>query len=161
LVDGVLAYLEARQGGALNANQDAEPGRILHETRASGMAGLGEVPFGRYYGSVAATPLFVILAGAYFQRTGDRVFIATLWPHIERALEWIDRDGDRDGDLFVEYARRSATGLVHQGWKDSQDAVSHADGSLAEPPIALAEGQAYVYRAKLQAAEVADALGDA
>src|SRR3989441_4156661 len=160
LARGVLTYLSATQADAFHADQDAEPGKILHETRASEMARLGEVPFGRYYGSVDATPLFVILAGAYFQRTGDRVFIATLWPHIERALEWIDRHGDRDGDGFIEYARRSSTGLVHQGWKDSQDSVFHADGSLAEAPIALCEVQGYVYDAKLQAACIADALGD-
>ena len=93
---------------------------------------LGEVPFGRYYGSVDATPLFVILAGAYFDRTGDRAFIAQLWPHVERALAWIDRYGDRDGDGFVEYAPALADGLVQQGWKDSQDSIFHADGALAE-----------------------------
>src|SRR5262249_38348225 len=99
-------------------------------------------------------------AGAYFRRTGDRAFLSRLWPHVERALNWIDRSGDRDGDLFVEYQRRSATGLVHQGWKDSQDSVFHSDGTLAEPPIALCEVQAYVYEAKLQAAIMAEALGD-
>mgnify|MGYP003694764541 CR=1 FL=1 len=101
------------------------------------MARLGEVPFGRYYGSVDATPLFVIAAGAYFERTGDRAFLAAMWPHVERALDWIERYGDRDGDGFVEYARRSPTGLVQQGWKDSQDSVFHEDGSLADAPIAL------------------------
>jgi glycogen debranching enzyme len=124
------------------------------------MARLGEVPFGRYYGSVDATPLFVILAGEYFARTADLEFARTLWPHVERALAWIDRDGDRDGDGFVEYARHSASGLVQQGWKDSQDSVFHADGSLADPPIALCEVQAYVYAARQQAAIVADALGE-
>src|SRR5262249_43905916 len=125
----------------------------------SEMARLGEVPFGRYYGSVDATPLFVVLAGAYFQRTDDRAFIGRMWPHVERALEWIDRYGDLDNDGFVEYSRRSAAGLVQQGWKDSQDSVFHADGSLAEPPIALCEVQAYVYQAKLQASYMAEALG--
>jgi glycogen debranching enzyme len=139
---------------------DAEPGKILHETRSSEMARLGEVPFGRYYGSVDATPLFVMLAGAYFDRTGDREFLIRLWPHVVRALAWIDECGDRDGDGFVEYARHSPTGLVHQGWKDSQDSVFHADGSLAEPPIALCEVQAYVYDARRRAAALADALGD-
>jgi glycogen debranching enzyme len=161
LARGVLSYLAATQAEGFHAEQDAEPGKILHETRSGEMARLGEVPFGRYYGSVDATPLFVVLAGEYFARTDDRAFIRGLWPHIERALEWIDRDGDRDGDGFVEYARRSATGLVHQGWKDSQDAVFHADGQLADPPIALCEVQAYVYAARTHAAAIAEALGDA
>jgi glycogen debranching enzyme len=123
------------------------------------MARLGEVPFGMYYGSVDATPLFVMLAGAYHDRTGDRAFLERLWPNVERALAWIDRYGDCDGDGFVEYARRSATGLIQQGWKDSQDSISHADGSLAEAPIALCEVQAYVFDARLRAAAMADALG--
>src|SRR5207247_2146931 len=123
---GVLEYLSATQADHLDDRQDAEPGKILHETRSTEMARLGEVPFGRYYGSVDATPLFVILAGAYFDRTNDRAFLSALWPHVVRALEWIDRFGDRDGDGFVEYARRSPSGLVHQGWKDSQDAIFHA-----------------------------------
>jgi glycogen debranching enzyme len=124
------------------------------------MARLGEVPFGRYYGSIDSTPLFVILADRYFERTGDRVFLATLWPHVQRALSWIDQYGDRDGDGFVEYARQSAVGLIQQGWKDSKDAIFHADGSLAAPPIALCEVQAYVYEARRGAARMADALGD-
>jgi glycogen debranching enzyme len=157
---GVLEYLAATQSDTVNEAQDAEPGKILHETRTSEMARLGEVPFSRYYGSVDATPLFIVLAAAYFERTGDRVFLATLWPHIDRALAWIDEFGDRDGDGFVEYARKSASGLVHQGWKDSKDAIFHADGSLAAPPIALCEVQAYVYEARRSAARIADTLGD-
>ena len=156
---GVLAYLAATQADHVDESRDAEPGKILHETRTSEMANLGEVPFGCYYGSIDATPLFVILAGAYFARTDDRAFLTELWPHVERALAWIDRYGDRDGDGFLEYARQSQTGLVQQGWKDSQDSVFHADGSLAEPPIALCEVQAYVYDARRRAAALAEALG--
>jgi glycogen debranching enzyme len=156
---GVLGYLAANQAEADVPEQDAQPGKILHETRGGEMSALGEVPFARYYGSVDATPLFVMLAGAYHERTGDRAFIERLWPNVERALEWIDRYGDVDGDGFVEYARRSDRGLVHQGWKDSHDSVFHADGTLAEGPIALCEVQAYVYAAKRAAARLARLLG--
>ena len=158
---GVLAYLAATQADVTSADNDAEPGKVLHETRDGEMALLGEVPFHRYYGSVDATPLFVVLAGAYYERTGDEAFIRSLWPHIVRALDWIDRYGDRDGDGFVEYARRSQTGLANQGWKDSEDSVFHADGSLAHGPIALCEVQAYVYAAKRAAADLAAVLGEA
>ena len=158
LARGVLAYLASTQAVAAIPEQDAEPGKILHETRDGEMAMLGEMPFGRYYGSVDATPLFVLLAGAYFERTADRPFASTLWPHVEAALGWIDRDGDRDGDGFVEYERRTAVGLPHQGWKDSDDALTHVDGTPASGPIALCEVQAYVYAARLAGAVLARAL---
>jgi glycogen debranching enzyme len=155
---GVLGHLAATQAALQDPANDAEPGKIVHETRRGEMAALREIPFGRYYGSVDATPLFIALAGAYFRRTGDLAFVEMLWPHIERALAWIATDGDPDRDGFVEYARRSEKGLVSQGWKDSADSISHRDGMLAEGPIALCEVQGYVYAAYRAASILASAL---
>jgi glycogen debranching enzyme len=157
---GVLTFLAETQARTSSDRRDAQPGKILHEIRGGEMAALGEVPFGQYYGSADATPLFVVLAHAYFQRTADRAFIAQLWPHILAALEWIATSGDLDGDGFVEYACRSESGLVQQGWKDSHDSVSHANGDLADPPIALCEIQSYAYAAWKGAAHLAEVRGD-
>ena len=114
---GVLTFLAETQATATDDAQDAQPGKILHEMRSGEMAALGEIPFGRYYGTADATPLFVMLAHAYFERTGDLSFIERLWPNIAAALDWLDGPGDPDRDGFIEYARRSETGLVQQGWK--------------------------------------------
>ncbi len=157
---GVLKHLAATQAVKVDDEADAEPGKILHEARHGEMADLGEVPFRRYYGSVDSTPLFIILAGQYLDRTGDLETIRQLAPNIEAAHEWIERYGDRDGDGFVEYERRTGHGLANQGWKDSHDAIFHANGRLADGPIALVEVQAYVYAAWRAVERIATQLPD-
>ncbi len=159
VAQGVLRRLAAFQAKTADDASDAQRGKILHEMREGEMAALGEVPFGLYYGSVDATPLFVMLAGLYAERTGDDAIIVELWPAIEAALSWINGPGDRDGDGFIEYYRATERGLANQGWKDSEDAIFHADGRLAEGPIALAEVQGYVYCAKQVLARCAERLG--
>ncbi len=156
---GVLQFLAKTQADSVIPEQDAQPGKILHELRKGEMAALKEIPFGRYYGSVDSTPLFVMLAAAYYERTGDLEFIGSIWSHIERALDWMDHYGDVDGDGFLEYARHSGKGLIQQGWKDSHDSVFYEDGKLAEAPIALCEVQGYAYAARKGAAELARKQG--
>jgi glycogen debranching enzyme/glycosyltransferase involved in cell wall biosynthesis len=160
IAKGVLRHLAANQATTVDPVADAEPGKILHEVRRGEMAELGEVPFRRYYGSIDSTPLFVFLAGAYLERTDDLATIRELWPNIEAALTWIDEYGDRDGDGFIEYGRQTKEGLLNQGWKDSHDSVSHADGRLAQGPVAIVEVQAYVYGAWKAARYMARRMGD-
>jgi glycogen debranching enzyme len=155
---GVLRFLASTQATEEDIQSEAQPGKIVHEIRKSEMARLGEVPFRQYYGTVDATPLFLFLAAAYLERTNDEILIRELWPHLEMALNWIDRYGDLDRDGFVEYSTESH-GLTQQGWKDSFDSIFHADGTLAKGPIALCEVQAYVFAAKTGMAMVAERLG--
>jgi glycogen debranching enzyme len=154
----VLAGLQARTDEGW---RDAEPGKILHELRTGELARTGHIPHTPYYGTVDATPLFLMVAGGYYRWTLDLDTMRQLRPALDAALRWIDEWGDRDGDGFVEYERRAPAGLINHGWKDSHDCIVHADGAIAEAPIALVEVQGYVYEAKLRIADVYEALGDA
>jgi glycogen debranching enzyme len=155
-----LRLLAERQGREHNDWRDEQPGKILHELRNGEMTRCGEMPFSPYYGSADATPLFLILLSETFNWTADEELVRELLPAAHRALDWIDRYGDLDGDGFVEYLRRSPKGLVNQGWKDSWDANMHRDARVAEPPIALVEVQGYVYDAKYRTASLLRAFGD-
>ena len=155
-----LRVLAERQGTEHNDWRDEQPGKILHEFREGEMTRCGEVPFGPYYGSVDATPLFLILLSEVFNWTADEELVKELLPAAHRALDWIDRYGDLDSDGFVEYLRRSPKGLDNQGWKDSWDANMHRDGTVAQPPMALVEVQGYVYDAKYRMASLLRAFGD-
>ena len=160
LARGVLAFLAANQAQDVSKFRDSQPGKIMHETRKGEMTSLGELPFGQYYGGVDTTPLFVALAGAYAERTGDMAFIDTLWPALEAAVAWMDQFGDSNGDGLIDYQRGADTGLTNQGWKDSADSVFHADGSFPDGPIALVEVQGYAFDAYRRMADLAERRGD-
>ena len=160
LAKGVLTYLAARQATGTSAFQDAQPGKIMHETRGGEMSALHEVPFGLYYGGVDTTCLFVALAGAYARRTGDIDLIRRLWPNLVAATEWMRDYGDSNGDGLIDYQRAAETGLSNQGWKDSEDSIFHADGRFPKGPIALLEVQGYAYAAWNAMAELGEILTD-
>ena len=155
-----LQSLTKLQGKAENLFREEEPGKIMHEIRQGELAALRAIPHTPYYGAIDTTPLYLLLLAETVMWTGDLDFFELLRDPINAALRWIDHYGDFDGDGFVEYRRRSRQGLVNQGWRDSHNAVVHADGSLAQGPIALAEVQAYVYYAKRRLAELFGVLGD-
>ena len=161
LAQGVLRFLAEHQATETSRFHDAAPGKIMHETRKGEMARLHELPFGKYYGGVDTTPLFVMLAGAYAARTGDLGLVADLWPSLLAAMNWIEGDGDANRDGFVDYARGADTGLANQGWKDSEDSVFDELGRDVAGPIALVEVQGYVYAALRVMAELASRRGEA
>jgi len=156
----VLRKLAEYQGKSEDEAREEEPGKILHEIRVGEMAGAGEIPHTPYYGSIDATPLWLMVLASTYSWTADRDALSELWPNALACLEWIDRYGDRDGDGYVEYEKRAAWGLDNQGWKDSHDAIVHPDGTNAKGPIALVEVQGYVYDAKSRAADLARAMDD-
>ena len=155
-----LIRLGSEQGTVVDEWRDEEPGKILHELRSGEMTRTGELPFGRYYGSIDSTPLYLVLAAEYWRWTGDLRLMRRLKPNLVACLEWAKRWGDRDGDGYLEYQREAAEGLLNQGWKDSGNAIVHRDGQLAMPTIALVEVQAYLYAGLMGLAEIADALHD-
>ena len=157
---GTLRTLAQHQGRRFDARSDEQPGRILHEIRhgMDSVTALGGSSV--YYGSVDATPLFVMLLGELHRWGLAAEEVHALVPAADRALAWVEDFGDRDGDGFVEYERASEHGLLHQGWKDSFDGITYADGRLAEPPLALAEVQGYAYAAYVARAEIADRVAD-
>ncbi|AXK73117.1 amylo-alpha-1,6-glucosidase [Lysobacter sp. TY2-98] len=160
LARGVLSFLARRQATDTSTFRDSAPGKIMHETRKGEMSALGELPFALYYGGVDTTPLFVLLAGAYEQRTADIGFINELWPALLAASAWIERVCDANPLGLLDYARGEDSGLSNQGWKDSEDSVFHADGRFPRGPIALVEVQGYAYAALRELARLALTRGD-
>jgi glycogen debranching enzyme len=155
-----VSFLARRQGTQDSAFREEQPGKIMHELRRGELAAIRAVPHTPYYGSVDATALWLLLVAELAVWTGDLDGFELRTPAVDAALAWIDGPGDPDGDGFVEYERRSRVGLRSQGWRDSFDAVVHADGTAAEGPVALAETQGYVYYAKRRLAAVYGQLGD-
>jgi glycogen debranching enzyme len=158
---GTVRMLADLQGMRVDPITEEEPGKIMHELRPK--TDFGAVPIGSrgaYYGSVDATPLFVMLVDELFRWEADESILKELLPHVDRALQWMDQFGDRDSDSFLEYQRKTDRGLINQGWKDSSDGINFADGQIAQTPIALAEVQAYAYGAYLARAHIASSSGD-
>ena len=160
LARGVLSYLAQTQATETSSFKDSAPGKIMHETRKGEMTALGELPFGLYYGGIDTTPLFVMLAGAYADRTGEIELIDTLWPHLCTALNWIESVIDNDDRALFVYSRAASTGLANQGWKDSQDSVFHKDGRMAKGRIGLVEVQGYAFAAFRAMARLAERRSD-
>jgi glycogen debranching enzyme len=157
---GTLLTMASQQGTKVDPWRDEQPGKIMHEIRYGELANTNQIPFTPYYGTIDATPLFLVLLTEYVRWTGDLQIVTDLNKNIEEALNWIDHYGDRDGDLFVEYHQESSKGIANQGWKDSSDSIVHRDGEYAKTPIALSEVQGYVYQAKMGLAEIYENIGN-
>src|SRR5437588_7809276 len=160
IAEHTIRLLAKYQGKELNRWREEEPGKILHELRVGEMAHLGEIPHTPYYGTVDATPLWLVLVGRHATRSGETRLFKELRPQIEAALNWIEQYGNVDGDGYIKYACKTEKGLENQGWKDSGDGIVNADGSLAKSPIALVEVQGYVYQAKIEMAALFRRVGE-
>ena len=156
----ILRLLANLQGKQVDPWRDEQPGKIMHELRRGELAHRNVIPFNPYYGTVDATPLFVILLAEYYRSTGDAALLRELEPNLRAAIAWMEDYGDMDGDGFLEYKSQSSSGLTNQGWKDSWDAIMYANGELIKPPVALVEVQGYVYAARVGASEIYRALGN-
>ncbi len=154
IAKSTLQILAKYQGKNFNQKSEEEPGKILHEYRFTSQE-QAELLYWQfpYFGSVDATPLFIIVAKKYFQKTGDREFLVKIWPNIRAAVNWISKYGDADNDNFIEYQRKNPQGLFHQGWRDSQE-----DHLKIKPPVALVEVQGYSFAAYQAAADLAQKL---
>jgi glycogen debranching enzyme len=161
IAKGTLLTMAAYQGQNEDEWRDEQPGKVMHEIRYGELASTNQVPFTPYYGTIDATPLFLLLAAEYYHWTGDADFISGLMPHLQAALKWVKEYGDADDDSFVEYYQKSSKGIANQGWKDSADSVVHRNGDYAEAPIALVEVQGYVYQALTRLAPIFRSLGHA
>jgi glycogen debranching enzyme len=160
IAEATLQILARLQASEVDEFRDAAPGKILHELRTGELARTDEIPHTPYYGTVDATPLWLMLLDEYERWTADEALVDRLWPNALAALNWLDRYGDVDGDGFIEYKRQSERGLINQGWKDSADSIRFRDGTLAEGPIALVEVQAYTYAARRGMARLARMRGE-
>jgi glycogen debranching enzyme len=159
IAKGTLFTMASQQGTKVDPWRDEQPGKIMHEIRYGELAATNQIPFNPYYGTIDATPLFLVLLSEYTKWTGDLSLAEKLLPNVEAALKWIDEYGDRDGDGFVEYHQESSKGIANQGWKDSGDSIVHRNGDYAETPIALSEVQGYVYQAKQGIAAIFEEQG--
>ncbi|WP_061809559.1 amylo-alpha-1,6-glucosidase [Rossellomorea vietnamensis] len=157
---GTLFTMASEQGTKVDPWRDEQPGKIMHEIRYGELANTNQIPFTPYYGTIDATPLFLVLLTEYVKWTGDFGTFKRLSDNVKNALKWIDQYGDRDGDLFLEYHQESSKGIANQGWKDSGDSIVHRNGDYADTPIALVEVQGYVYQAKRGLAAIYEALED-
>jgi glycogen debranching enzyme len=155
-----LRLLARYQGRQVDDWRDEQPGKILHELRVGELARMNKIPHTPYYGTIDATPLFLVLMSQYTRWTGDVELFQELRPAVEQALHWIDKYGDVAGDGYVSYVSNTNKGLINQGWKDSGDAIVTEDGRFAEPPIALVEVQGYVFMAKMEIADLYDRIGE-